>query len=184
MVAEKGRQTVRGPILWSSERQGFGGFWILGAHNDAIVQRTWGVLEQEHEIDPSAFSYGDSIDVGNFIKMPDPVSPLLLSGVIMLVCGSAAILPPVRWALARYGPQSGDGPSDATREKTRTVWTTVVSSVDKKTTVQSTLSGKSDPGYGLVRCSQRCPSDRSDLDHGRRVGPRAHLQQGRAARSH
>ena len=148
--AEKGKQTVRGPILWASEPQGYGGFWVIAAHNDAIVQRTWGVLEQEHDADPSAFSYGESIDVGNFLGLRDPISPLLLGGV-MTILGTAAMLPPVRWALRRFGPQSGDGPSDATRERARTTWTTVASSVDKQTLVQSTLFGKSDAGYGLVR---------------------------------
>jgi len=146
---KKGKQTVRGPILWASEPQGYGGFWVIAAHNDAIVQRTWGVLEQEHDADPSAFSYGESIDVGNFLGLRDPISPLLLGGV-MTILGTAAMLPPVRWALQRFGPQSGDGPSDATRERARTTWTTVASSVDKQTLVQSTLFGKSDAGYGLT----------------------------------
>ena len=82
----------------------------MAPHNSAIVRRTWGILEQAPATS-SVQAYGPSFQYEELMKTPGPISAIITSLILYVSFMSLALFSPVRWALARFGPQPGEGPS-------------------------------------------------------------------------
>ncbi|ORY85328.1 Saccharopine dehydrogenase-domain-containing protein [Leucosporidium creatinivorum] len=127
----------------------WGSFWIMGPYNSQIVRRSWGILETS---DPSSkvLSYGSEFNYNEFMSMKGPISAFLASFSLLLSFAVLALFPPARWALRKWGPQPGTGPS---KEMQETGWFKVVTtakSVDGKHEAQMIMKGKGDPGYAAT----------------------------------
>jgi hypothetical protein len=68
--------------------------------NKAIVQRTWGLLHQQHLIDPSNAekrrqAYGKNFKYDEFVQMPNVLTAVALTLSIWVTALGLAFLPPV-----------------------------------------------------------------------------------------
>lgn len=103
-------------------KQKYGYHLILAPHNIAIVQRTWGLLQQysskvigqvkttEDAVKP--LPYGDEFTYGESNLARGPISAALTSFAIALGVVSLLFFPPLRWLVQRLAPKPGEGPSD------------------------------------------------------------------------
>lgn len=102
------RNVIAGSVSFRGKKT-WGGFFVMAPHNAAIVRRTWGILEQAS---PSSIQpYGPSFEYEELMKTPGPISAIFLSIILYVSFMSLALFSPVRWALGKYGPQPGEGPS-------------------------------------------------------------------------
>lgn len=82
----------------------------MAPHNSAIVRRTWGILEQA-PASSSVQSYGPKFEYEELMKTPGPISAIITSLILYVSFMSLALFQPARWALERFGPKPGEGPS-------------------------------------------------------------------------
>jgi len=90
----------------------------MGAVNEKIVYRTWGLFEARAlsttnaKEDPQAIRYGPNFEYDECTRTPSRFLGLLLSLAIMSGIALITFLPPVRWLAKRFGPQPGSGPEN------------------------------------------------------------------------
>ncbi|KDE03187.1 hypothetical protein MVLG_06307 [Microbotryum lychnidis-dioicae p1A1 Lamole] len=131
-------------------RRHWGAFWIMGPFNSAIVRRSWGILQGASDSSSRVFSYGSNFSYDEWMGVANPLLGLLVSLALFVVFGILIFVPPIRWLAEKYGPQSGDGPSEKMQ---RTGWfklLTIAKSTDGKQEVAVTMKGKGDPGYAAT----------------------------------
>jgi len=135
-----------------------GGYFLMSTSNKAIIQRSWGLLEYEALTTKSDKAqterYGSSMVYEEFLRRRNTFSSALLS-LAILVAFSLFKLPPVRWFLATLGMKDTSVAIDknlASNGKLTVinVTTSVPSPASSEVVkVQTTFSGKGDPGYYL-----------------------------------
>lgn len=89
----------------------------LGLHSNsmtagtdlAVVQRTWGLLQQEPALQKRA--YGPNFTVREFMKTKNVVTAMVTHYSILIGGALLAFCPPFRSLLRRFVFQPGDGPS-------------------------------------------------------------------------
>lgn len=82
----------------------------MAPHNEAIVRRSWGVLESA-SASSQVLAYGPKFQYREMMAMPNPVVAALFSVVIYLVGASLFVFAPLRNLVGRYAAQPGEGPS-------------------------------------------------------------------------
>lgn len=94
----------------------YGGISPMGAVNEKIVYRTWGLFEvralsttSSHK-DPQAIRYGPNFEYDECNQAPGRVAAFILTLLVLSALTAIQYLSPVRWFLKRYGPQPGSGP--------------------------------------------------------------------------
>lgn len=147
---------------------------MQGPYNSQIVRRSWGILETS---DPSSkvLAYGPDFNYNEYMTMKGPVSAFITSLSLLLgftilgepshiisfasveadsphVPTNTALFSPARWALRKWGPQPGTGPSKEMQEKGWFKVATTAKSVDGKHETQMIMKGKGDP----VRPTRSC----------------------------
>lgn len=75
----------------------YGGFWLMGPHNTAIVQRTWGLLQANASAQPE-HAYGPQFTYEEFLATSGPLHAVLLSLGLALGGLCLAFISPVRIA--------------------------------------------------------------------------------------
>ena len=63
----------------------------------------------------------------------------------LLTLPFSALVPPIRWLAAKYGPQPGTGPSQQVQENGYFKLAVAARSTDGKKAAQVTMRGKGDP---------------------------------------
>lgn len=105
----------------------YGGLWPAGVTNRALVYKTAFLLEKQAS--KTSITYGPHLQYDDYLQLPSAGGPFLALFVSVVVAVSAALMatvPPVRspcslcdaadalqlrYLVARFGPQSGSGPS-------------------------------------------------------------------------
>jgi hypothetical protein len=88
----------------------------MGAVNEKIVYRTWGLFEARalstitSNHDPQTIRYGSNFEYDECSQTPGRFTALLLTLAIMTGLAALTYIPPLRWFLKKYGPQPGSGP--------------------------------------------------------------------------
>ncbi|GAA5870079.1 hypothetical protein JCM16303_001889 [Sporobolomyces ruberrimus] len=131
-------------FTYQNERT-WGGFFIMAPYNTAIVRRSWGIFESATPAS-RPLTYGNEFSYEEYMTLPGPISAFFTSVVLYLGLG-AILISPIRALLKRFGPQSGDGPSQEAQEAGWFETTTVAKSEDGQHEVKVVLKGKGDPGY-------------------------------------
>ncbi|KAG9114244.1 hypothetical protein FRC07_007678 [Ceratobasidium sp. 392] len=126
----------------------YGGFFPMSPVNEAIVRRSWGILERRRrESTPFPFP-APTFSYHEFLRMRGPISSIAFSLAFFLFGVSMALLPPVRWIAKRLMPKSGEGPSE---EELKNGWLEVVNVTEAEgMSAKSVIKGDGDPGYGLT----------------------------------
>ncbi|KAG7091287.1 hypothetical protein E1B28_010335 [Marasmius oreades] len=133
-----------------------GSFWFMSGSNRSIVQRSWGLLEQEllqKNTSTTTHRYGPSMVYEEFLKARGAISASIISTTIALVWGLLGFSP-FRWLIRKLLASNVSTASDERLEKGsfRTInITTSTTSVNHPNPVKvtTTLIGKGDPGYLL-----------------------------------
>ncbi|KAK4058073.1 hypothetical protein OIO90_000812 [Microbotryomycetes sp. JL221] len=141
------------PFLFTSTtfkgKRQWGSFWLMGPHNSAIVRRSWGVFESGGP-NTKVFAYGPDFKYDEMMAMPNPVVAIFVSLALFVGFGLLTLVPPIRWAAERFGPQPGTGPSKDMQENGWFKQVATVRSTDGTKAVQVTMKGKGDPGYAAT----------------------------------
>lgn len=92
----------------------YGGISPMGSVNEKVVYRTWGLLEARalstaHR-DRKSIRYGPKFQYDECAEAYSRITGLLWSVTFMTSLVAIALLPPVRWFLKMFGPQTGSGP--------------------------------------------------------------------------
>ncbi|KAF9262684.1 hypothetical protein L218DRAFT_1039020 [Marasmius fiardii PR-910] len=133
-----------------------GCYYFMARSNRSIVQRSWGLLEQEALQRTSSTPtqrYGSSMVYDEFLRMPGTLTSVFVSATMALVWGLLGFSP-FRWLIRKILPQDVNTASDERLEKgsLRTInITTSTTNTNhlKPVKVTTTLSAKGDPGYLL-----------------------------------
>ncbi|KAL0065576.1 hypothetical protein AAF712_007487 [Marasmius tenuissimus] len=136
-----------------------GSFWMMALPNRSIVQRSWGLLEQEFlsNESPSAevarARYGPSVVYDEFLKTRGSISAVFLTMTMGLFWGLLGFAP-FRSLILRVLPGNNGIKTDEDLEKGMFKTTNVTTSSTsanrpKPVQVTTTLTGKGDPGYLL-----------------------------------
>ncbi|POY71384.1 hypothetical protein BMF94_5696 [Rhodotorula taiwanensis] len=143
-----GRPVVVSSHTYAGKRT-WGGFFLMAPVNIPIVHRSWGILENA---DPSSrvLRYGPNFVYDEMMALPGPISSFVASSVMLMAFGAIALFSPFRWLLRRFGPQSGDGPSEQERENGWYETTTVAKSDDGKYESRVIQKAQGDPGYAAT----------------------------------
>lgn len=133
--------------------------------NSALVRRSWGILESSNA-SSKVLAYGPDFAYREILSRPGPASALITSFVMYfgfaLLCQSifhlldvidvcllyfraADFFAPARWAVKRWGPKSGEGPSLTAQQNGWFSLTTTAKSLDGTHEAQVKLRGKGDP---------------------------------------
>ncbi|KAM0756386.1 NAD(P)-binding protein [Meredithblackwellia eburnea MCA 4105] len=143
-----GRPTVLTKTSYKGKTT-WGSFWFMSVHNEKIVRRSWGILETAS---PSSkvLAYGPDFGYCEVLQYSNVFMAVL--GAWAWLSGFAAIflLPPLQWALKKYGPQPGEGPSPQMQRDGWFSMRTVAKTTDKQHETQVTMHGKGDPGYSAT----------------------------------
>ncbi|SCV68717.1 BQ2448_838 [Microbotryum intermedium] len=124
--------------------------WLQGPFNSAIVRRSWGILEGASDSSSRVLSYGSNFSYDEWMGVTNPVIGLLASLTLFIAFGFLIFVPPIRWLAQKYGPQSGDGPSEKMQKTGWFKLLTIAKSTDGKQEVAVTMKGKGDPGYAAT----------------------------------
>ncbi|KAE9573764.1 hypothetical protein CGMCC3_g10186 [Colletotrichum fructicola] len=92
------------------------GFGMTGTHDQAIVQRTWGLLQQAEHSGLTSTSYGPNFDFRSVQQYPSVVHGWAFWLLVWVMTIFPAILPPVKWLIKLLVPP-GSGPSEQERQK-------------------------------------------------------------------
>lgn len=79
--------------------------------DQCYINRSWGLVA-----DNEAETYGENFDCHVWVRVPGPVSAILLH-FTMLTAVLLFCMPPIRWLIKKVGFSRGDGPSLSFREK-------------------------------------------------------------------
>jgi len=144
-----------------------GGFFVMAFHNTKIVYRTFGILETLTKANKEQFHYGEDFHYNEYVEHSSAFRSTLVS-VTLLFFLSLLTLKPIRALVKRFGPQSGDGPSEQARTNGYWKATTIASEVDGSTQATVTAYGKGDPGYAstammISECALAVLQDREKL---------------------
>jgi len=123
-----------------------GGFFVMAFHNTKIVYRTFGILETLAKADPKQFHYGDEFRYNEYVEYTSALTSTFTSAILLFFL-SLLTLAPIRALVKRFGPQSGDGPSEGARENGWWKATTTATEADGPARAVVTAYGKGDPGY-------------------------------------
>ncbi|EJD36810.1 hypothetical protein AURDEDRAFT_92562 [Auricularia subglabra TFB-10046 SS5] len=129
----------------------WGSYFIMAATNRLIVQRTWGLLEQQTAGASKAFvPYGADFKYDEVALAPSALSAFFggLSSLSSFYLFST--LPPVRWLVTKLTPP-GTGPSESALKSGHLNATNVTHLAgDERTFARTTIRAKGDPGYFLT----------------------------------
>lgn len=104
------------------QKKKYGSQLILSPHNIAVVQRTWGLLQQySSKVTEQATTaedamklrpYGEHFTYGESNLAGGPISAALTSFAIAMGVVSLLFFPPLRWLVKWMAPKPGEGPSE------------------------------------------------------------------------
>ncbi|KAF5317401.1 hypothetical protein D9611_003935 [Ephemerocybe angulata] len=151
-------------LVVPSVRHIVGGFWMMRQTNAWLVQRTFGLYEalgqevhlsgicpQDIRSMVDKMRYGPQFMYDEFMETPSKMSALITSIFLVSSFFLLRFFKPFRWLAAKVVPKSGDGPSDEEMEKGSITLTNVTTSDSTPPIkVQTTITGKGDPGYLLT----------------------------------
>ncbi|KAF6760297.1 Saccharopine dehydrogenase-domain-containing protein [Ephemerocybe angulata] len=142
-------------LVVPSVRHIVGGFWMMRQTNAWLVQRTFGLYEALGQEDIRSMvdkmRYGPQFMYDEFMETPSKMSALITSIFLVSSFFLLQFCKPFRWLAAKVVPKSGDGPSDEEMEKGSITLTNVTTSDSTPPIkVQTTITGKGDPGYLLT----------------------------------
>ncbi|KAH0423061.1 hypothetical protein CcaCcLH18_12432 [Colletotrichum camelliae] len=92
------------------------GFGMTAAHDQAIVQRTWGLLHQEEHSGLKLTSYGPNFDFRSVQRYPSVVHGWAFWVLVWVMTILPAIFPPLKWLIKLLVPP-GSGPNERERQK-------------------------------------------------------------------
>lgn len=152
--------TFKGKKYWGS-------FWFMGPVNSALVRRSWGILESSNA-SSKVLAYGPDFAYREILSRPGPASALITSFVMYFGFALLYFFAPARWAVKRWGPKSGEGPSLTAQQNGWFSLTTTAKSLDGTHEAQVKLRGKGDPGYlatskMITECALAIVRDRNRL---------------------
>ncbi|KAF9445482.1 hypothetical protein P691DRAFT_777529 [Macrolepiota fuliginosa MF-IS2] len=155
----KGPPVPRVPLYYRLPVPGarplIGAFFFMKPTNQALVQRTFGLLEYEARISNSKETqlsrYGPDFVYDEFLTMSSvfgAVSFTLLFGTVFFLF---AFVTPFRWLAKKFLPQPGAGPSDEDMQHGYMTATNITKSTSEPPVyVKTVMKGKGDPGYLLT----------------------------------
>lgn len=98
----------------------------MAPHNEAIVRRSWGLLEGTAERYGPNFQYSELFATGGLI------SAAMTSLAIYAIGAALMFISPLRHLVSRYGPQPGEGPSlEDQKNGTRLSFLCLAQSIDQ-----------------------------------------------------
>ncbi|KAF5366000.1 hypothetical protein D9758_006690 [Tetrapyrgos nigripes] len=156
-----GRPSPRPRLLYklfdpSTLQTHIGGLWFMKFSNQAIVERSWGILERnaassaepKQTAEAQKLRYGNKMVYDEFMRTPSSFAAGVVSLGIMFTMMMLQI-GPIRWIAKKIGPQEGSGFSDEALEKGHFTTVNVTTAEASNTQAVVTLQGKGDPGYLL-----------------------------------
>ncbi|KAJ7431946.1 Saccharopine dehydrogenase-domain-containing protein [Mycena galericulata] len=132
-----------------------GAFWVGSPANRSIVQRTWGLFQEEAAQDPTHLRYGPAFTYDEFMVTGGAFQAVFMTLGLAIGVG-AMLFSPLRWLLKKTVlPKPGQGPSESTQRNgfmKVTNLTTAVASASRPTPLQvkTIMTGQGDPGYSLT----------------------------------
>ncbi|KAH9823428.1 Saccharopine dehydrogenase-domain-containing protein [Melampsora americana] len=133
-----------------------GGFFVMAPHNGAMVRRTWGLLESTGENTPNRTRYGPHFTYEEYLITPGVITAFMLT-LVSRIFVILFLIPQMRNLVKRFGPKSGDGPTEKERETGWFKLITIAHSTNDDVQVSVTMSGNKDPGYGWTSmCVAEC----------------------------
>jgi hypothetical protein len=128
-------------VLFDERLGGWLGPWLMGATNQAVVGRTYGLLGGSWG---NKFSYKEYMNYGNWYKS--------YGGMIGISAGGAWLsVSPFRWLSRKFVPVSGSGPTKEALDNAKFRLKIVADTDEEKPRSGSiTISGDHDPAYLLT----------------------------------
>ncbi|KAH9823431.1 hypothetical protein DFH28DRAFT_1049157 [Melampsora americana] len=129
---------------------------IQAPHNGAIVRYSWGLLESNDKIISNQSKYGSQFTYDEFMITPTIIVAFLLTLALKIIM-VLLFIPQIRQLIKKFGPKSGEGPSEQERESGWFKVITTAHSVNDDVQVRVTTTGNKDPGYGFTAiCIAEC----------------------------
>ncbi|KAG8807282.1 hypothetical protein FRC17_004535 [Serendipita sp. 399] len=137
LTSVKGRRRPTRLIYSLPYSQIYGGISPMGAVNEKIVNRTWGLFESRAQAvsrrgpdTESSFRYGPNFCYEEFTMFSNRIFGFFFSVGILVGMAAISLLSPVRWFLKTFGVKPGSGPKQAFSDKSKTIKLINVTSTD------------------------------------------------------
>ncbi|KAL7010187.1 hypothetical protein EMMF5_000207 [Cystobasidiomycetes sp. EMM_F5] len=141
----RGKQRPK-PFLTLWEGNKVGGAFMMEGANAPVVRRSWGLFQQQAEMQPGSFSYGPNFSYREYAEMPNRFVAGLFSLIFYTTIVALTKIGFLRRLAWKRFAIAGSGPTESQMTNGFFRLTTTARSEDETKFSQCIMNGKGDPG--------------------------------------